>query len=199
MTKKEFLSRLSARLAGLPAHELAERLDFYAEMIDDRVEEGLSEAAAVAEIGSIDDTVAQILSETPFLTLAKERIRPKRKLPVWGIVLIALGSPVWVSLLIAAIAVAFSLYAVIWAVIASLWACFASFAGVGLGGILSGIIFLFRGYPLTGLATLGASLVLASLAILSFYGCLWLTRTAAHLTKRLLLWVKSRFVGKGER
>jgi uncharacterized membrane protein len=199
MTKKEFLSRLSARLAGLPAHELAERLDFYAEMIDDRVEEGLSEAAAVAEIGSIDDIVAQILSETPFLTLAKERIRPKRKLPVWGIVLIALGSPVWVSLLIAAIAVAFSLYAVIWAVIASLWACFASFAGCGLGGILSGILFLFRGYPLTGLATLGASLVLASLAILSFYGCLWLTRMAARLTKRLLLWVKSRFVGKGEK
>ena len=43
MTKNEFISRLRARLSGLPKDEIRERLAFYGEMIDDRIEEGLSE------------------------------------------------------------------------------------------------------------------------------------------------------------
>ena len=47
MSKSEFLTALRARLGGLPQGDVAERLDFYSELIDDRMEEGLSEEAAV--------------------------------------------------------------------------------------------------------------------------------------------------------
>ena len=60
MNKSEFLSELRTRLKGLPQNEIEERLSFYGEAIDDRIEEGVPEEDAVLEIGSIDDIVAQI-------------------------------------------------------------------------------------------------------------------------------------------
>ena len=53
MDKQEFLSKLRAKLFGLPQKELEERLSFYSEMIDDRIEEGLSEETAVKELGTV--------------------------------------------------------------------------------------------------------------------------------------------------
>ena len=43
MRKWEFLSTLKNRLSGFPKQEVEERLNFYSEMIDDRMEEGLNE------------------------------------------------------------------------------------------------------------------------------------------------------------
>lgn len=48
MLKEEFLAQLRGGLAGLPQEDLEERLAFYSELLDDRMEEGLSEAEAVA-------------------------------------------------------------------------------------------------------------------------------------------------------
>ena len=46
MNKQEFLNQLRSGLNGLPHEEIEERVMFYSEMIDDRVEEGLSEEDA---------------------------------------------------------------------------------------------------------------------------------------------------------
>ena len=43
MDKQAFLNRLREGLNGLPQDDIAERLNFYSEMIDDRVENGMSE------------------------------------------------------------------------------------------------------------------------------------------------------------
>ena len=43
MLKQDFLNALSERLRGLPKQDIAERLAFYSELIDDCVEEGTSE------------------------------------------------------------------------------------------------------------------------------------------------------------
>ena len=43
MLKQEFLDALKSRLAGLPQKEVEERLDFYSEMIDDKLEENISD------------------------------------------------------------------------------------------------------------------------------------------------------------
>lgn len=65
MNKKEFLAALRAGLAGLPEADLQHWLDFYSEIIDDRMEEGMTEAEAVADVGPVHDIVVQILSEAP--------------------------------------------------------------------------------------------------------------------------------------
>ena len=53
MNKETFLSELKKGLSGLPADDVNERLAFYGEMIDDRVEESMSEEEAVAGIGTV--------------------------------------------------------------------------------------------------------------------------------------------------
>ena len=61
-------------------------------MLDDQMEEGLSEEEAVAAVGPVDEIVRQIIADTPLAKLAKERMRPRRQLKAWEIVLLVLGS-----------------------------------------------------------------------------------------------------------
>ena len=111
MLKQDFLSALREGLKGLPEKDIEERITFYGEMIDDRIEEGLSEEEAVNEIGTVDAVVQQIVAETPLTRIVGEKIKPKRKMRAWEIVLIVLGFPIWFSLLAAAGAVLRSGYA----------------------------------------------------------------------------------------
>ena len=125
MLKQEFLDQLKARLSNLPKQELEEYLNFYDEMINDRIEDGLAEVNAVAQIGSVDVIATQIMSENQRNKMAKKS-QPKRRLKAWEILLLILGSPIWLSLLIAAFSVVLALYVSLWSILVSLWAIFAS-------------------------------------------------------------------------
>ena len=105
MNKVEFIQKLSLELLGLPQEDVERWLEYYTEMLEDRIEDGMSEAAAVASLGDPKTIARQILAQTPLTKLIKNKIKPKRKLQVWEIVLIVLGSPIWLSLLIAAVLV----------------------------------------------------------------------------------------------
>lgn len=196
MTKIKFLVSLRDKLSGLPESEIEERLRFYCEMIEDRVEEGLSEEEAVLAIGSAEDVAAEIIEDVPLLTIVKERIKPKRALKAWEVVLLVLGFPVWGSLLISLFAVVFSLYACIWGAVASLWAVFAALAASGVGGFVWGIVMAFSNNPLSGMAVLSGGLVCSALAIFSFFGCMAATRGGAVLTKWIISGIKRIFAGK---
>ena len=198
MTKTRFLVSLHDRLSDLPQSDVEERLNFYSEMIEDRMEEGLPEEQAVAELGSVDEVAAQIIADIPLSKIAKEKIKPKHRLKAWEIVLLALGSPVWLSLLIAAAAVLFALYVVIWSVVISLWAVFVSLAAAAAGGVAACIIFALGGQVSAGLAMLGAGLLCAGLAIFMFYGCLAVSKGAVWLGKAILHGLKTALIRKEE-
>ena len=117
MSKQDFLTELRKGLSGLPRDEIEERLTFYSEMILYRMEEGLSEEDAISEIGSVDEIVTQAVTDIPLAKIAKERIKPKRHLKALEVVVLALGSPIWLALGISAVAVIFALYVSLWAVI----------------------------------------------------------------------------------
>ena len=196
MGKNEFLTRLEQQLSGLPGKDKDERLSFYAEMIDDRMEDGLSEEEAVAAIGTVNEIARQIISETPLTTLAKERIKGKRRMKAWEILLLAVGSPVWLSLLIAALAVVLSLYVSLWAAVISLWAVFVSLAACGIACVVAGAGFVCVGKVPSGIAVMGGALVCAGLAIFLFYGCRWATKGTVLLARLLVLWIKGFFIRK---
>ena len=198
MNKQEFFARLQNALSGLPREDIEERLTFYSEMIDDRMEEGLTEEEAVAEIGPVDEVVAQIMAEIPLSRLVKERVRPKRALRAWEIFLLVLGSPVWLPLLLAGIAVIFALYVAVWAVIISLWAVEVSLAGSSLGGAISAVVACFQGRGITGIALLGIGILCAGLTIFWFFGCREITKGILLLTKKTALGIKTLFIGKEE-
>ena len=198
MTKLEFILALKDRLSELPAEEVDDRLNFLAEMIDDRIEEGLSEEDAVKDIGTIEDITEQILSETSLIKIVKNKVKPKRKMKAWEIVLISVGSPIWLSLLIALFALLISAYAVIWSVVAVAWSVFAALAGSAVGVLTGGIVLICTGKLLVGLAFIGASLVLAGLSIFAFIGCIRGTKGTAWLTGKLALAIKKLFIRKKE-
>ena len=198
MNKQEFLVQLRKGLSGLPKDDIDERLSFYSEMIDDRMEDGIPEETAICEIGAIDELVSQIIADIPLTKLVKEKITPKKKMKAWEIVLLVLGSPIWLSLLIAAFAVIFSLYVVLWSVIISLWAAFASFMACGLAGIAAGAYFAAGGNGLTGIAMIGAGIVCAGLSVFMFFGCKAATKGILNFTKKLAIQIKNCFIKKEE-
>ena len=197
MTKVKFLLALNEKLSGLPQDEIEERLGFYIEMIEDRIEDGMCEEEAVAAVGTVDEIAEHIVADIPLYKIAKEKIKPKRKLHTWEIVLIAAGFPVWLPLLIAAFAVFLSVYVVLWSVIVSLWAVFASFVGGFIGGVEASVVLLVSG-NLFGVAKIGASIMCAGLAIFSFIACLAATKGTVLMTKKIALGIKKLFIKKEE-
>ena len=171
MNKQEFLDALRAGLSGLPQEDAEERLAFYGEMIDDRVEDGLSEAETVAELGPAEELAARIVAETPLPVLVREKMKDRRRLRAWELALLILGFPLWFPLLLAAGVVLFSLYIVLWTLVVSLIAVAVSFAAAVLGSIVMGAVVSVQGNVAQGLALLSAGLILAGLSIFLFFGC----------------------------
>ncbi|MBR6902582.1 MAG: DUF1700 domain-containing protein [Clostridia bacterium] len=198
MNKQEFLDNLKGALSGLPQSEIDGRLAFYAEMIDDKVEEGISEEQAVAELGKAEDIASKIISEIPFTRLIKERVKPKRRLSVWEIVLLVLGFPVWFPLIIALFAVILSVYVAIWSIILSLWAVFVSFASSALFGATFGVLSIIRIDTLKGISLIGLGIVFSGLSILMFFACLAATKGILFLTKKTAIFIKLSFIKKGD-
>ena len=192
MTKQEFLSALRKQLAGLPRQEAEERLTFYSEMIDDRMEEGLSEEEAVAAVGGVDEACKQLQVEAPLAKNEAKQPKAKRRFSAVEITLLAIGSLMW----IAAVAVALALYISTWAVIVSFWSVFASLAACAVCSVPACVMFFIDGSGATGLAMLAAGFVCAGLAILAFYGCREATKGVVWLTKQTVIGIKSWFVKK---
>ncbi len=181
MRKQDFLAKLRRGLSGLPREAIEERLTFYSEMIDDRIEEGLTEEDAVARTGAVEDVIAQILSEAA----PPKPEKGKRSLRIWEIVLLILGSPVWLSLLAAALVAALCVYAAIWVLELSLWAADLGFACGFLIGIVSAVFFFLKGAVLPGIVMTGSGLACAGFAILLFFGCVQAAKGILLLTKKL--------------
>lgn len=73
MTKRKFLAKLESALSSLVNEERNRQLDYYEEMIDDMIEEGMSEEAAVERLGSVQGVAAKILGEVSPDMLKKKK------------------------------------------------------------------------------------------------------------------------------
>lgn len=193
MTRTKFLSELGEKLNVLPQNEINRTQGFYSEIIDDRIEDGMSEDDAVAALGDIDAIVETTLLDLPLTTLMKAKMKPKSGLKIWEIILIILGFPLWFPLLLAFFAVILSVYVSVWAVIISLY---ATVAGLVFGGIavFFGLFFL-QNIP-AGLFILGSGLFCIGIGVLVFFPITKLSIWLVKLTGLFLRWVKSLFIEK---
>ena len=123
MLKQEYLKQLKKSISSLPKAEINERVNFYSEMIDDLVEEGLSENEATAKIGSIADISRQIITDFD----PKRAKGGAKQLSGFDIAMMIIGAPVWLPLLVAAAAIVLSFYIIIWSLILVVWAVEALF------------------------------------------------------------------------
>ena len=198
MDKFDFLLKLEDALSGLPNEEIRERISFYGEMIDDKIEDGKTEQQAVAEIGSVEEIAEQILMDIPLTKIVKQKIKPKKKLGAAAITLICVGSPVWFPILISVLAVVFSLYLCLWAIIICLYAVCVSCFGSAVGSLFMAVGEITNGKVFEGIALIGATLLLIGLGILLFIFSNLAAKGVLILTKKLALAIKTLLIKKEE-
>ncbi len=138
MNKTEFTRELKGRINHLPKAERRKILQYYYEMISERMEDGMTEAEAIDALGNLDE----LLSE--YTPVSNE---PRRgvKLRAWHIIMLIIGAPLWLSLVVAMLCVVFAFYIVIWALVVVFYAVFAAFAVCGFACTLAAVLSLFTG------------------------------------------------------
>lgn len=197
MNKQTFLDSLRHDLSDLPQEDVERSLEFYAEMIDDRTEDGLSEQEAVEQVGNPAEIAERIRMEMPMPLLVRAQVSKTRRLKGWEITLLALGSPVWLPVLLSVLAVLFSVYIVIWSVLIALFAVAASLAASSLAAFCLAVLTASdRDYMRCVLMT-GCCLVLAGLAILLFLAAKALTVAVCRATAAIARKCKKRIAGRG--
>ena len=102
MDKKQFCTFLENELRlYLSSKEVYKTLNFFKEIIDDRVDEGLSEEEAVSQLGNIDDIVGQILDEHNIKKRQKKlvwRFIPQKTPSAANIIIAILLFPIWITI-----------------------------------------------------------------------------------------------------
>lgn len=197
MNKQEFLATIQQGISMLSQNDINKSLEYYSEMIDDYIEDGMSEEEAVAAMGNPYDIVNQILMNTPLPKLVQSKAKPSKKLRVWEIIFLILGSPIWISLLLAVFVVFIAIYIVFWVIAICLYIVDISFAISSLYCIISSIMLLFTTNNSTlAIFYIGASLICFGLSILIFFTSNQGAKSFAYLHKKFFLWIKSLFIKK---
>ena len=198
MTKADFLQLLERALSQLSEEERRANLEYYSELLDDMLEEGMTEAEATAKLGSPAAIAESILQEMPLSKLVSTRMKPKSGWTPLAIILAVVGSPVWVPLLLAGVAVVAALFVSIWAL-----AVVAVVVVLALAlAVIAAPVLAVRTAVLTlplGLLLLGGGLVLLGLCVLGGLMAVELCKLLAQLTVLLARKIKGLFIRKEEK
>ena len=194
MNKVEFLTALRERLANYPPDDIDERLAFYEEMIDDRIEDGMPEEEAVASIGSVDEIEKQVLSEIPLTKLVIKKVKPDKRLKGWNIALLVLGAPVWFPLCLALVIILLAGYIVFWSLALCVYAVIFALGACAVSSIPLAVMYFISGRPAPGAFVIGAGIALAGIFLLMLPAGAGVSKGILRLTKGILLWIKARFV-----
>lgn len=193
MKKKEFLKELENNLKGLPQRDIDERVEFYSEMIDDRIEDGKTEEQAVAEIGSIDEVVDQIAKDTSLVRLVKNKIQPKRSIGGLGIVLLILGFPLWFPLLITFFVLVLVFFILMWVLVIVTYGIEAALFGSAGIYVAAAFAQMSDGVPFKGSA--GMAIALLGAALVFIFVCIAATKLSYRFNKSVLTGIKRSFIG----
>ena len=196
MDKFEFMSILEEGIKALPEKERREMLDYYSEMTEDRIEDGMSEEEAVADVGDVNEIIEQVLADTPLSKLVKEKVKTRRSLTALEIILLILGSPVWLPILIAVAAVIFSVGVAFWALVFSISGAAFAFAVATIAAFAGAIVFVIKTGTIAGLVMIGIALTMAGLAILFYFAAKAAAKGLVWLGKKIIRGIKNSFRGK---
>ncbi len=199
MTKLEFLDELLSelsRLGALTVTDAEEYLAYYSEMIDDRIEGGMNEEEAVAALGSPRDAARAVMMEMPITDVIAAKVKRRTAWRTWEILLLALGSPIWLPLLLTFAALAITAYCVIWSAAVAVWAVDLSLAAGSLAFLVSSAVAIFGAELSSGALYLGAALLSLGLSGVTFFGCVKLTALLVRLTAMLTRLIKFLIIGK---
>lgn len=193
MNKEEFEIELRKRLCGLPKDEIDERVNFYVEMIEDRVEDGKSEDEAIDDLGGVDTVVRQIASDTNLFSIVKEKIKPQKKPSAFVIAMLIIGFPLWFPLLMTGMVLLLVAYMLLWVLVIVTYSVEVAFIG---SSVIMGIkLFYEIGNEGFNVGYLSLLLIGIGASILFLYVCYLATKLSFKITKNILISIKSKLIG----
>ncbi len=196
MTKELWLKILEDALKKMPKNERSKVVEFYTEMIEDKIEGGESEGAVVDSLGNPHDVAEKILAENGIKIEESEKEQPveikqaepkKRKIPLWlacvsGIVVV----PVGIALIASWFSVYVSFIATFFALAVSVVACVVA--------IFASLIMAFTGFVPSGVALVGAAIAGTGVVMLLTVGFWFVCKYMNKATK----WIFSKKARRGE-
>ncbi len=198
MNKEQFILKIREGISCLSEKDIESSLQYYSEMIDDRIEDGMSEEEAVSAMGTVEEAVAQILRDKPAAEPEQNKghkgaqwarrnlTRDKRLL----LVLLVLTFPFWFtlagSLLIITISVAASLYG----------ASIGVFAGGTACAVKSIALIAVETAVAEGLLYFGVSLILLGASVLLFIAAHYFVKLVVLIIKKVSAFIKNKLSEK---
>lgn len=200
MTKVEYLDSLKDALQKAAVQDIEGRVEFYEEMIDDKIEDGMSEEDAVSSMEEISSIVSSFLLEKPVSELVKQKVKRSRDKAdekgyglLW-IILAILGFPVWLPLLITFFVFLITFYIVFVAIVVSLFACYLAIGFSGLACLFAPFL-VFRSITLPAFfAAIGIALVFIGLTILLWKPFMSLFKLLKTSFSKCIKGIKSIFI-----
>lgn len=196
MGKEEFLRQLEALLSGISEEERKEALAYYRSYFEDAGES--NEASIIAELESPQKVAESILKDmgidgsgyNAFANRDEEYYKnvnqtiqnlngaqnaKKNDAGMTGltVALIAITSPIWLTLLLVILSVLLAVVATLFGVAVAVVAVMASLIFVGFVLIGVGVGFLFGGAPAVGIGLAGCGLIVLALGILAVLLVIW--------------------------
>ena len=198
MNKEAYLQRIRHLLQTLPEEDRERSLAFYAESIDDRMEDGMSEEEAVASMESPEEAAKAILMDMPIPKLVKARVK-QRRMGALEILLLVLGFPLWFPLLLTILILGLTVYLVAWTLVLSLGAVVLALGLSAAAVLIAAVYCIFKGGLGLTLLGLGACLVLTGLTVLLGFAAAGAGRLAIRLGKALVRGLKSLLIRKEDK
>lgn len=192
MNKQEYLTQLRAALACLPEGEIEESVAFYTEMIDDRVADGLTEEEATAQLDDPKAAARAIIADLPVVPRTVVLTKQRNRALYWTLVI--LGSPLWLTLLLAAGMLVLAGLLTIWCLILGLWLLAAGLLAGGPLGIGVCLWALAVGQPAYGVFELGSGLLCFGLGLFCLHGAVAASKTLMQVSRQWIAKAKAPFV-----
>lgn len=158
MNQYEYLKELRLYLSPLGRTEEDRVIEYYAELIGDKIESGIPENGVLSQLGTPRELADKILAETQEYGEEPKHIKEPEKLSVGRIV----GFSILIPFVITALAILYSLAV----------SFVAASVGMQLGGVLTIIgsfIVMFTSIGV-GICQLGVAIFVAALGLFAAYG-----------------------------
>lgn len=169
MTKNEFLNRLKACLSKIPNDEQQKAIEYYSEIINDKIDEGKTEEQAVSEIGSPESVAQSVLEGYPDNETHNNARRKKR----------SVGAIIGFSILIPFVILMFAV------LVAVALAFVVGSAGLIIGGagyFISSFFIFFQSFS-AGLFQLGFGFFAVAMGVFAMYGSVAFVKLVVRIVK----------------
>lgn len=183
MNRNQFIDKLAKKLSNLSEQELKQTIDYYYEIISDKINDGMTEDEVIDSLGSIDEIASSILSDNFILKNDKANDKNKKE-NNWKGITIGATAIIWIPILIGLIGGAIGIYVSLWAIVISFG---ATSLATGIGTLVSilGIIDICTGAVGSGLTWISMGIGSLGLCFIFYTITIYSGKFMIYITKKI--------------